>query len=145
MAFCLFHNFGIYFEPKIAKSRLSFFSLKLMNVKDNFFVRAIFSSQHENVQQHLGKSLWEISQSQFIWHFTSLHLARPTFRWKLIRYDSGCGSVDRVVASNSRGTRFGSTQWQKFTFNIYYQLFWTDENKEKEAENGPFLKKSIRY
>ena len=24
---------------------------------------------------------------------------------------------------------------------IYCQLYWKDENKEKEAENGPFLKK----
>ena len=27
---------------------------------------------------------------------------------------SGCGSVGRAVASNSRGTRFESSHWQKF-------------------------------
>ena len=53
---------------------------------------------------------------------------------------SGCDSVGRVVASNSRGPRFESSHWQKFILNIYCQLYWKDENKEKEAGNGPFLK-----
>ena len=26
---------------------------------------------------------------------------------------------------------------------VYYQLYWKDENKEKEAWNGPFLKKKL--
>ena len=53
---------------------------------------------------------------------------------------SGCGSVGRAVASDSRGQRFESSLGQKFILNIYCQLYWKDENKEKEAENGPFLK-----
>ena len=53
---------------------------------------------------------------------------------------SGCGSVGRVVASNSRGQRFESSHQQKFILNIYCQLYWKDENKEKEARNGPFKK-----
>ena len=54
---------------------------------------------------------------------------------------SGGGSVGRAVASNSRGPRFESSHQQKFISNIYWQLYWKDENKEKEAWNGPFFKK----
>ena len=35
---------------------------------------------------------------------------------------SGCGSVGRAVASNSRGPRFESSLWQTFILNIYCQL-----------------------
>ena len=55
---------------------------------------------------------------------------------------SGGGSVGRAVASDSRGPRFESSHRQKFILNIYCQLSWKDENKEKEAGNGPFKKKS---
>ena len=54
---------------------------------------------------------------------------------------SGCGSVGRAVASDARGPRFESPQsLAKFIFNIYFQLYWKGENKEKEAGNGPFKK-----
>ena len=55
---------------------------------------------------------------------------------------SGCDSVGRAVASDSRGAWFKSSHQQKFILNIYCQLYWKDENKEKEAGNGPFLKKN---
>ena len=51
---------------------------------------------------------------------------------------SGCGSVGRAVVSNSRGPQLESNHQQKFIPNIYCQLYWKDENKEKDAENGPF-------
>ena len=51
---------------------------------------------------------------------------------------SGCGSVGRAVTFNSRGPRCESSHWQKIILNIYCQLYWKDENKEKEAWNGPF-------
>ena len=54
---------------------------------------------------------------------------------------SGGGSIGRAVASNSRGPRFESSHRQKFILNIYCKLYWKDENKEKEAGNGPFSKK----
>ena len=53
--------------------------------------------------------------------------------------DSGCGSVGRAVASNSRGLRFESSHQQKIILNVYCQLYRKDENKEKEALIGPFL------
>ena len=56
---------------------------------------------------------------------------------------SGCGSVCRAIASDARGPRFVSSHRQTFISDIslltYCQLFWKDENKEKEAGNGPFL------
>ena len=55
---------------------------------------------------------------------------------------SGFGSVGRAVASNSRSLRFESRHWQQFILNIYCQLYWKDENKEKEAANGPCFKNS---
>ena len=60
---------------------------------------------------------------------------------------SGCGAVGRAVASNTRGPGFESSHWQ-LLLNIYLLLTVCrkDENKEKEAENGPFFqKKKIGY
>ena len=36
---------------------------------------------------------------------------------------SGCGSVGRAVASDSRGQQFESCHRQKFMLNIYCQLY----------------------
>ena len=55
-----------------------------------------------------------------------------------------CGSVGRAVASDTRGLRFESSHRQKIIYilNIWLlsTVYWKDENKEKEAGNGPFLK-----
>ena len=54
---------------------------------------------------------------------------------------SGCGTVGRAVASNTRETGFESSHWQ-LLLNIYLLLTVCrkDGNKEKEAGNGPFKK-----
>ena len=50
---------------------------------------------------------------------------------------SGCGSVGRVVASDTRGPRFESSH---FILNILScQLYSKDENQEKKAGNGQFF------
>ena len=47
---------------------------------------------------------------------------------------SGCGSLGRVVASDTRVPQFKSRHRQKFILNIVYcQLYWKDENKEKRG------------
>ena len=48
--------------------------------------------------------------------------------------------VGRAVASNSRGPRFKSSHWQNLYWTFYCQLYWKDENKEKEAGYGPLKK-----
>ena len=55
---------------------------------------------------------------------------------------SGCGAVGRAVASDTRGPGFESSHRQ-LLLNIYLLLTVCrkDENKEKEARNGPFKKK----
>ena len=60
---------------------------------------------------------------------------------------SGCGSVGRAVASNTRGPLFESSHWQNFIYILNICLLsivcWKGKNKEKEAGYGPFfLKKS---
>ena len=60
---------------------------------------------------------------------------------------SGCGSVGRGVASDTRGPRFESGHRQIFIFKEH--LFTLNcvlkrQNKEKEARNGPF-KKDMSY
>ena len=40
---------------------------------------------------------------------------------------------------------FESSHQQKFMLNIYCQLYWKDENKEKDAENGPIFFKKKQY
>ena len=60
---------------------------------------------------------------------------------------SGWGSVGRAVASNTRGPQFESSHWQTFKSDIllvYGHLFWKDENKEKEAGNGPFFERVLK-
>ena len=58
---------------------------------------------------------------------------------------SGCGSVGRAVPCDSGGPQFESSHRQKLILNIYCQLFWKDKNKEKEARNGPFFKKPLKF
>ena len=55
---------------------------------------------------------------------------------------SGCGKVERAVASKTRGPKFESSH-QQLLLNNYLLLTVCskDENKEKEAENGPFFKR----
>ena len=58
---------------------------------------------------------------------------------------SCCGAVGRAVASNTRGPGFESSHRQ-LLLNIYLLLAVCrkDENKEKEAGNGPFLKGDLQ-
>ena len=52
----------------------------------------------------------------------------------------GCGSVGRAVASDTRGPRYESSHRQKIIYIEHLFTFkWVlkDENKEKEAGNGP--------
>ena len=67
----------------------------------------------------------------------------------MIWQGSGCGSVGRAVAPDTKGTRFESSHRQKFIYvlNIYLlsTVYWKDKNKEKEAGNGPFLKNHWDY
>ena len=71
------------------------------------------------------------------------NLVKVKLKW----VGSGCGSVGRAVASDTRGPRFESSHRQKFIYILNICLlstvFWKDENKEKEAGNGPFLKKKF--
>ena len=54
----------------------------------------------------------------------------------------GCGAVGRVVASDTRDPQFESShrQWNIWNVFICQLLSRKDENKEKEAGNGPFKK-----
>ena len=58
---------------------------------------------------------------------------------------SGCGWVGIAVGSDTRGPWFESSLRQKFIYILNICLlsnvYWKDENKEKEAGNGLFLKK----
>ena len=51
--------------------------------------------------------------------------------------DSGCGSVDRAVASDTRGPRFESSHLQ-LLLNPYFLgiVIRKDKNKEKEVGKG---------
>ena len=61
---------------------------------------------------------------------------------QIVQMGSGCGAVGRAVASDTRGPGFESSHRQ-LLLNIYLLLpvCRKDENKEKEAGNGPFFKK----
>ena len=53
---------------------------------------------------------------------------------KTLKYlGNGCGSVGRMVASNTRGTQFESSKWRFF---IKCQLYWKTK-KEKRGQKLP--------
>ena len=78
--------------------------------------------------------------SIIVWNFYKIFWCT-----KLAHLGSGCGSVGRAVASDTRGPWFESSHWQKFIYVLNICLlptvYWKDGNKEKEAGNGPFKKK----
>jgi len=55
----------------------------------------------------------------------------------------GCGAVDRAVASKTGDSQFESLYRQQNISNVIIcqLLSRKDENKEKEARNGPFKKR----
>ena len=56
------------------------------------------------------------------------------------------GSGGGSVVSDFRGLQFESSHRQKIILNIYCQLYWNDENKEKRGWQWPnFFKKRRRY
>ena len=61
-----------------------------------------------------------------------------TLMSKEVHLGSGCGSVGRAAASNTRGPPFESSQW---TF-IYCRLYWKDATKGKIGRDCPILKRS---
>ena len=66
--------------------------------------------------------------------FFRTHKLRPT-------RGSGCGSVGRAVASETRGPRFESSHRQKiYNICLLSTVYWKDENKEKGGGDCPFKK-----
>ena len=53
---------------------------------------------------------------------------------------SGCGSVGRAVASDTRGLRFESSNQQTFNHIIIINCIEKTKIKKTEAGNGPFKK-----
>ena len=58
---------------------------------------------------------------------------------------SGCGSVGKAVASDTRVRGLNPVIGEVLLDIVNCQLFWKDENKEKEAENGPFFFKKKQF
>ena len=52
--------------------------------------------------------------------------------------------IGKTIASGYQRSEVRIESSAKFTLNnVYYQLYWKDENKEKLAGNGPFIKKIL--
>ena len=61
---------------------------------------------------------------------------------------SGCGSVGRAVASNTRGPRFESSHWQTFISEIHFYIVNCIEKtkiKEKRPGMAHFKKPCFKY
>ena len=69
---------------------------------------------------------------------TVLVTGKLTHYWKLYFVASGCGSVGRAIASDTRDPQFKSINWLSFIYQLYIRK---EENEEKKARNGPSLKK----
>ena len=90
-----------------------------------------------------SKSWWQffaLGPGRVRWTLNWTWWTQKIFQRKRYKDGSGCGFVGRAAASNARGPRFESSHQQKKLFNVYCQVYWKDENKEKEAGIGPFKK-----
>ena len=56
---------------------------------------------------------------------------------------SGCGSVGRVVASDTNGPWFEPCHWQMFKHLFTVNCVLKRRKKKKEAGNAHFLKKTL--
>ena len=83
--------------------------------------------------------LFKSNQKQFF-EFTNCSFNIRSLLYPTPRIKCGCGSVSGAADSNSRGPLFESSHWQQLILNIYCQLYWKHENKEKEAGNGALHK-----
>ena len=60
--------------------------------------------------------------------------------------NSDCLAVGRAVASDTRDPRFESSHRKFYLLStVLSKLHRKDENKEKEAGNGPFFAKDAKY
>ena len=85
---------------------------------------------------NIGRTIWSSGHSAICF---------PENRQRIEKVGSGFGSVGRAVASDSRGLLFKSSHRQKILLNVCCQLYWKDEDNEKEAGIGPyFFKKKDR-
>ena len=77
----------------------------------------------------------------------SLWILAKGFSNFILKLGSGCGSVGRVVGSDTRGPQFESSRSQNYLVNIFTFNSCKDENKEKEAGKLHFnnSSKSVRF
>ena len=82
---------------------------------------------------------WTTSWSEGIWKLTfNSVLVQPWLEdYNGLKRGSGCGSVGRVVTSDSTGPRFESSHRQKIIYILNYCLlstvYWKEKNKEKRG------------
>ena len=81
---------------------------------------------HSHTRQHLAFVFfkWTIPASFFFYFHYFRRFLPNTSNLKLIIEGSGCGSVGRAVASESRRPRFESRHRQKFKLNILTVKFF---------------------
>ena len=97
----------------------------------------------------IGGIFWTANQNAFqqaylkptlkflIWSTPAVHL----HFYKELHWGSGCGSVGRAVASDTRGPRFESSHIIYIEHSFSVNCIEKTKIKLKEAGNGPFFKK----
>ena len=101
-----------------------------------------------------GPFLFNIISKLMVFYIWLSQNVEQTFaqinHFKLSLVGSGCGSVGRVVASDTKGPRFKSSHRQQFIYTLNICLlstvYWKDENKEKRGRVWPiFFKKKFGF
>ena len=112
------------------------------NQKYGLELRKYIPEDYEPVRQMFSNGIVEHAATAI---FDGINGVKPKTRFlqQFICLGSYCGSVGRVVASNSRGPLFEYSHWQTFIFNIYFQLYSKDENEKKRPGLAHFLKQGI--
>ena len=88
------------------------------------------------------RASWPLSHDQFL-----SHIWVDCFLNLLILLGSGCGSVGRAVAFNTRGPWFDSSHRQNFIEHLFIiNCIEKTKINKKEAGNGPlFFKKKLNF
>ena len=96
------------------------------------------AEQYEWVEQRIkAKKLKRTKEGAS--YYRSVSTKRPN-RWAVV-----VAQLVEWVTSDSRGPRFESSHRQKYKLNVCCQLYWKDENKEKEAGIGHFEQVLIEH
>ena len=120
-------------------SRRARASLTALSCTDHLGLKKMFMMETPEKGSTEQAQLIYFQQFIFLFHLKETKMSRIPFKggnWiNFWNKCSGCGSVGRAVASNTRDLRFESRHLQNFIYQLY--ILKEKTKKDNEAGNGP--------